>query len=305
MVRCLHFVTVICQLALLRCCVANSVDQPNSSHVFQATYQYPLGVDSTVFNLPTDSGGNGSVALRPTQIKGRIYIPESASRSSKAPAIVLLAGKHADCRTFVDVPDYGPFPLDNFAVDDYGNCPQNTSIVESYRGFDYLGQTLAAEGYIVLSVGPLMLNNALGLGDDLWLNRARARLLLRTLEKLEIWNSDAKQSLKAIGRDLSGTIDVSQVGLLGHSRGGAAVRIAASMLMTPRNLNFKELVDWPKTLKSRISAVWEVAPFDSPKSGNMVTVKGIPWGLMAAGCEDDEVDFGMFFLNAYTCMVTT
>ncbi|CAG5158144.1 uncharacterized protein ALTATR162_LOCUS5005 [Alternaria atra] len=221
-------------------------------------------------------------------------------RDNSTVVVVLFPGKHPDCRQYIDIPDFGPFPLDTGVVDDQGKCPGNSSVVESYRGFDYLGQALAAEGYIALSIDPLMLNNAQAVADDPNLNRARARLLLRTLEKLELWNTNPVESPRALGRDISGSIDTTAIGLMGHSRGGAAARIAANLLMTPERLAFRDCNDWSSRLKSRIAAVWEVAPFVSPEGGKDVAVVGSAWGLLAAGCEDDEVDFAPnYYITAY------
>ncbi|EFY94386.2 hypothetical protein MAA_10157 [Metarhizium robertsii ARSEF 23] len=262
----------------------------------ETTYAYPLGVDPVIYNLPDDGTANTS-NLRPTQIRGRIFVPQSLGRDGSTPIIVLFPGRHADCRHFISVPDFGPYPMDNEFVDNEGNCPEGSTIVESYRGFDYLGRSLVADGYIVLSMDPLMLNRNQEVAEDAYLIRARARLLLRTLEKLELWNKSPDESKRILGRDISGSVNTTAIGLMGHSRGGAAVRVAANLIMTPGLLGFKERISWSSKLDSRIMAVWEVSPFDGPEGGESVAVVGPAWGLLASGCEDDLVNFA--YLSLY------
>ena len=168
-------------------------------------------------------------------------------------------------------------------------CPANQSVVESYRGFDYLGRALASKGFMVTSVDPLLLNNANGTADDPNLNSARGRLVLRTIEKIRLWAASSEESLQALGFDISHNVDFSRIGFLGHSRGGAGVRLAYNMLMTPEKIP-AEVKDW-SSLGSKVAAVFEVAPYYSAE-GKESYVVGVPWVLMAAGCESDEVDYG-------------
>ncbi|OAA52168.1 hypothetical protein BBO_00009 [Beauveria brongniartii RCEF 3172] len=266
-------------------------DHPSEpSSIVEATYAYPLGVDPVIYNLSDDGIANTS-NLRPTQIRGRIFMPQGLKRDGSTPVIALFAGRHADCRHYMSVPGFGQYPIDNKFVDDQGNCPEGSKIVESYRGFDYLGRALAADGYIVLSIDPLMLNGAQKVEEDEYLIRARSRLLLRTLEKLELWNTSPDESKTILGRDISGSINTTAIGLMGHSRGGAAVRVATNLIMTPELLGFKDSLSWSSKLESRILAVWEVSPFDSLEGGRSVAVVGPAWGLLASGCEDDLVNF--------------
>lgn len=263
-----------------------------SGAVFETTYQYPLKIDPIIFNVPAD-GSTNTTGFRPTQVKGQIYVPGILKKDKSTPVVVLFSGRHADCRKYITLPEYGPFPLDFGAVDDQGKCSKDTTIIPGYRGYEYLAHSLARDGYVVLSIDPTMLNQAISpVPDDPNLVRARARLLLRNLQKLELWNTDSNESLKVLGRDISGCLNTTAIGLMGHSRGGAATRIATNLLMSPENLAFQDVVDWKSTLKSRIEAVFDVAPYDVPENGKDITVIGPAWGLLASGCEDDETDYG-------------
>lgn len=85
--------------------------------------------------------------------------------------------------------------------------------VPSYLGYDYLGEYLASNGYVVVSVDENILNS---LGDE---NDARAILLLENMKA--ILNENAKA-----GSPLCGRIDTDKIAIAGHSRGGEMVATA-------------------------------------------------------------------------------
>lgn len=118
--------------------------------------------------------------------------------------------------------------------------------MDSYKGYGYLGEALAARGYFVISIAVLS-----GISDwnsyamgaypntretDDWLGFAAwARTGLVHLELLELWNTQGNTAANggdAIGVDLTGKLDLSNVGLQGHSRGGLAVRMMQNALAT-------------------------------------------------------------------------
>ena len=257
--------------------------------ILEATYSYPVKNDSIIFNISPDSLNVSSIL--PTQIQGQVYFPYSQSRSHETPMVLLISGKHPDCRTYVDIPDFGQFPADQGSLISPGQCPPNQTVVKSYRGFDYLGRSLAANGFMAVSIDPILLNNANGPKDDRTLNAARGRIVLRTIEKIRTWDQNAIESRNALGFDISGAADFSQIAVMGHSRGGAGVKMAYNFLMTPSRLPRREVYDW-STLRANITGVFEVAPFDALEEGAAVDAVGVPWALVGAGCETDEVDFG-------------
>ncbi len=197
-----------------------------------------------------------------------------------------MPGRYEGCRTFVQIPNHGEFPADMGTPDDEGRCEAGQEPILTHRGFDYLGRSLAKQGYVTVSIDPLMINRASGTELDTTLNAARARLILRTLEKVRDWDSDSTRSMDVLKFDLSNTVDFSEIGLMGHSRGGGGVRLAANMLMTPERLPVRELYDWGK-LECRISGVIEVSPVWKRELGVKTTVIGPAWALVAAGCDDD------------------
>ncbi|ASA24732.1 hypothetical protein [Paenibacillus donghaensis] len=113
----------------------------------------------------------------------------------------------------------GPFPL-VLAV--HGNHPATEA---SDRGLAYLGQLLAARGYICASIDQNFLNTLPN--DELYtleqLKREiglRGRLILEHLGLWQHWNESEEHRL-------CGTIDLSRIALIGHGRGSAAVIAAA------------------------------------------------------------------------------
>lgn len=113
----------------------------------------------------------------------------------------------------------GPFPLviiahGNHLMTDYSDT-----------GYDYLGNLLASRGYIFVSVDHNFLN--LSVYDDIISlkmlngeNDARGWLLLQHISQWDKWNRD-KDSF------FYNKVDMNNIGLIGHSRGGEATAIAA------------------------------------------------------------------------------
>ena len=100
------------------------------------------------------------------------------------------------------------------------NCPvmfvvhgNHEYMVPSYLGYDYLGEYLASNGYVVVSVDENMCN---GLSNE---NDARAILLLENIKALLLENQK-QDSL------LYGLIDSDKITIAGHSRGGEMVATA-------------------------------------------------------------------------------
>lgn len=116
----------------------------------------------------------------------------------------------------------GPFPLvlivhGNHSMHDYSD-----------PGYDYLGELLASRGIILASVDENFINGGWtnifgGLDEE---NDARGWLLL---EHLKVWHEWNNQSDNPFYKK----IDTSNLALMGHSRGGEAVAIAAMMNKLP------------------------------------------------------------------------
>lgn len=139
----------------------------------------------------------------------------------------------------------GPFPL---VLIVHGNH----SLVDfSDGGYDYLGELLASRGFIAVSVDENFLNGGtwVDAGGE---NDARAWLLLKHLEVWEGWNEDAESPFY-------GTVDMDQIALVGHSRGGEAAALAATFNRLSRNPNNAKIT-W--NFNFNIRSVVAIAPVD-------------------------------------------
>ena len=117
----------------------------------------------------------------------------------------------------------GPFPLvlvvhGNHGMEDYSD-----------PGYDYLGELFASRGIILASVDENFINGTFSARIDLLAERpglkeendARGWLLLEHLSQFRDWDS-------SVGNFFSGKIDMDRIALIGHSRGGEAVGVAAA-----------------------------------------------------------------------------
>lgn len=123
----------------------------------------------------------------------------------------------------------GPFPLvlivhGNHAMEDFSD-----------PGYGYLGELLASRGIILASVDENFLNSSTSAGVNLFDDRpglekendARGWLLLEHLAQWRDWNADP-------AHPFHGRVDMDRVALIGHSRGGEAVGIAAAFNVLSR-----------------------------------------------------------------------
>jgi dienelactone hydrolase len=142
----------------------------------------------------------------------------------------------------------GPFPLVLIVHGNHGDREF------SDPGYEYLGRLMASRGFIFASVDENFLNGAwYDLFDHLKTeNDCRAWLLLKHLELWRAWDRDPKNPFY-------GKVDMENIGLIGHSRGGEAVAIAACFNRLPHNPDDATLAfDFDFNLRSVIA----IAPVD-------------------------------------------
>ena len=139
----------------------------------------------------------------------------------------------------------GPFPL---VLIVHGN---HSMVDYSDPGYTYLGELLASRGFIVVSVDQNFLNSGM-YGGSIGENDARAWLLLEHLAQWREWQLDPSSPFYQ-------KVDLNNIGLVGHSRGGEAAALAAT---------FNQLDVYPGNARVRwnynfgIRAVAAIAPVD-------------------------------------------
>lgn len=169
----------------------------------------------------------------------------------------------------------GPFPL---VLCVHGN---HTAQDFSDPGYAYLGELLASRGFIFVSVDENFLNGSWegGIGKE---NAVRGWMLLKHLEAWRRWNTQP-------GHPFEGRVDLDRIGLIGHSRGGEAVAIAAA---------YNRLARWPEDATQAfhfgfgIRAVIAIAPIDGQYETSDVPtpLRDVDY-LVLQGSHDADVSF--------------
>ncbi|MFF9839520.1 alpha/beta hydrolase [Streptomyces sp. NPDC013740] len=129
-------------------------------------------------------------------------------------------------------------------------CAPGTRPIANERGYDYLGEELAARGFIVVSIRANGINASSVSGDDN--ASARADLINKHLALWQKLNASGRGGLGGAFRDaVTGKprrvdfqhhVDLNRVGTMGHSRGGAGVTWQASD---------RHRAQWPAGVKVR------------------------------------------------------
>lgn len=173
------------------------------------TQQYDFG--DTAFQ-PTDFVGlPGSPRV---ELDAEVKAPTDLS-NGPFPLIVLMHGRHA---TTYD-------PTTNAAFLEWPPAGNHRSI-PSYLGYEYLADSLASNGYVVVSIGANGINSRDNNVNDLGA-LARAELMQR---HFNIWNDLSTGSgvvqpfgIAPFGTRFVGEVNMQDIGIMGHSRGGEGV----------------------------------------------------------------------------------
>jgi len=163
----------------------------------------------------------------------------------------------------------GPFPL---VLVVHGNHNMRDF---SDPGYDYLGELMASRGYILASVDENFINGGIRGEND-----ARGWFLLRHAKLFEEFNGES-------GNPFEGKVDMDNIVLIGHSRGGEAVANAAAFNRLSHYPDDASLVfDFDLSIKGIIS----IAPVDGQylPTGRKVVVEDVSY-LTFHGSHDGDV----------------
>jgi hypothetical protein len=153
----------------------------------------------------------GTQAFTPTgfpaavELKASVHYPTGLP-GGPYPLIVFLHGRHVTCYRGTTTALRWP-------------CRNTETVIPNYQGYDYIAQTLASNGYIVVSISANGINaqdnNVTDLGAQ-----ARAELIQRHLQQ---WNTFNTVGAAPFGTKFVGKVNLQKVGTMGHSRGGEGV----------------------------------------------------------------------------------
>lgn len=239
----------------------------------------PASTGSYDFTEADYDFGTQSVALANIggvrgEMQGRIYLPTTGGRR---PVVLLLHGRHSTCYAEGSSGASLAWPCS-------GTRPLS---IPSYAGYDGTGRALASHGYAVVSISA----NAINANDNQRAPdqgaQARGQLVLDTLSMLRKADAGESVSLHDDARDLDvslddaledaldsadlqGRFDLSEIGLMGHSRGGEGITSAATL---------NAALDEPFGIRSLLP----LAPVDFGR----MTVPNVPLNVVLPYCDGD------------------
>jgi hypothetical protein len=147
------------------------------------------------------------------EILAEVTYPEPLPSGTQCPFVLFLHGRHTTCY------QGGP---NGFYSGDWP-CPSGWSPIPSHLGYQYITDILASQGYIAVSISANGINgqdhNAPDGGAEV-----RSLLIRRHLSLWARWNTVGGDPWRGKFR---GKVDLNNVVLVGHSRGGEGVNRAA------------------------------------------------------------------------------
>lgn len=168
----------------------------------------------------------------------------------------------------------GPFPL---VLIVHGN---HAMTAFSDDGYAYLGELLASRGFITVSVDENFLNTTWSGDFEGKEMPARAWLLLKHLEQWRTWHADETHPF-------SGRVDLERIALIGHSRGGEAVALAAAFNRLPA---FPDDATVPFDFGFAIESLIALAPTDH-RYPRRVDLTDVNYLALQGSYDSDEASF--------------
>lgn len=241
-----------------------------------------------VYNFGAQSIPLASIGGVRGEMQGKVYLPKTGGAR---PTVLLLHGRHTSCTS----------PAGSGGVSNplRWPCGLNQVNIPSFAGYDGTARALASHGYAVVSVAANAINSN---DNELALDRgaqARGQLLLDTLTMLDkaskgesvsyydaqkdrtVTLADALADQSPLPglttgteglstADLVGRFDLTNVGMMGHSRGGEGVTSAATL---------NQALDKPWGIKT----ILPLAPVDF----NRMTVPNVSMNVVLPYCDGD------------------
>ena len=251
--------------------VARADTDPGKPGPYAVTSQdYNFGL--AAFTPPSLVSATTGVSLGPNELDGRVYYPKgvddrtSALPAGKMPLIVFMHGRHGTSYNVATGASTSGWPP-----------PAGSVQIPSYAGYDYIGNLLASYGYVVVSIGVNGINFFDNSTYDLGM-KARAETLQKNLDMWSVISTTggpplAGSPLDPFGTKFAGKVDMTNIGTMGHSRGGEGV-------MAHYVYNLAQPHPYP------IKAVFAIAPVDY----NRYVVNNAAIAVILPYCDGDVSD---------------
>lgn len=204
------------------------------------------------------------------------------------PVLLFQHGRHSTCSTTGDASGRESSGTD---------CEANgLKPIRSDLGYDYIAEILASWGYVVISIDANDINAQDANSNDRGIT-SRAELILH---HLDIFRDIARHDGSSWRRDLKGNdfsvltgrMNFSQVGLMGHSRGGNGVSKAVAYNRDARFDEPASTFDDPHQIK----AVFALAPTDFANELPTDTV----WATLSPYCDGDVTTLHGVYMYDHT-----
>ena len=207
-------------------------------------------------------------------IRYPVLAPGVSAPKDGFPVILFQHGRHSTCST---TGDESGSESSGTECESEGLVP-----IRSDLGYDYIAETMASHGYVVLSIDVNDINAMDSASNDQGIT-ARAEVILHHLDIFRDINDNPASSytIDENGNNfaaLSGAMDLSSIGLMGHSRGGNGVAKTITYNQDPR-FRRSSSFDAPHEIK----AVFSLAPTDFNSELPLNTA----WVTLSPYCDGD------------------
>jgi hypothetical protein len=253
---------------------------------------YPVGRvtwdEKNVITHPTDSSGKTAPPgqlffhawaqiMYPATQEGKDENNPVQVAAGKYPVVIFLHGNHRYCDLDGEGPGLTPDAPTFDPSDPTSGCPDNHRI-PSHKGYNYILERLASHGIVAISISGNEVNQWDSYQWNFWL---RGQLILSILDKLREWNQGENGHAlnHPVGQLFFGKLDMENIGLSGHSRGGEGVVAAQQFNQTRIG-----------TEKHAIKAINAIAPTDNNKEmmGEFYLMTKAPYFLLV-GARDNDI----------------
>jgi dienelactone hydrolase len=214
----------------------------------------PFAVNRADYDFGDTALTLSGLGNRVAEERAAVWVPSGAG---PRPVVIFLHGRHSACYN----------PTAKTTDNTHWPCVAEFQPIASYRGYDQSAQVLASHGYVVVSISADGINAQDNPYSDDAGTLARGQLVIDHLNLLAEANAGRAPGMSPL---LEGKLDLNDVGLMGHSRGGEGM-VKAALL--------NAALPHPYGIK----AVLPLAPIDFGRE----TLPDVPMAVILPYCDGD------------------